>query len=499
MCGIVGIYGHNHVAQDLYDGLIILQHRGQDAAGIMTFDGTQFHLKKGDGMVPFVFNIKNMMRLQGNLGLGHVRYPTAGIYESSEAQPFYVNCPFGMAIVHNGNLTNYDELKNEVLKSNIRHLNTASDSEVLLNVIADEVLKLRTTKLSADQFFRAMAKVYQRVSGGYAVTGMFAGWGMFAFRDPYGIRPLIFGKRTIGLNDEFIFASESVVLDTLGFQIIHDVKPGEAIFIDSKRKIHKKICAEKTNWAPCIFEHVYFARPDSVIDHISVYKARLRMGTKLAYQIKKANLKIDTVIPIPDTSRSAAVPLARILGVKYREGFVKNHYIGRTFIMPGQRIRQKSIYYKLNPVKLEFRRKNVLLVDDSIVRGNTSRQIVEMARGAGAKKVFFASCCPPLKHPCLYGIDMANRKEFAANKLTIKEIQKEIGADALFYQKQPDLLEAVQAGNPKVKGFCMACFDGKYPTKDITEDVLQRVEKAREQAKIAVEAEEATEDQLTLL
>jgi amidophosphoribosyltransferase len=477
MCGIIGIIGNNPVATEIYDGLIVLQHRGQDSAGIMTYEN-HFHLKKGNGLVRDVFHTGNMLRLKGTIGIGHVRYPTAGCYDAREAQPFFVNSPFGIALIHNGNLTNYEKLKKEVIQKNARYLNTTSDSEVLLNVLANEILSLGTSDLTPELIFRAMKKVFGRLTGSYAVIALIANHGMLAFRDPNGIRPLCFGKRNGSLMNEYIFASESVASDTLGFELIGDVQPGEAVFVDMKRNIHRKQIV-KTKWAPCIFEHVYLARPDSFLDDVSVYKARIRMGISLAKKIKKAKLEIDSVIPVPDSARSAALPLASALGVKYREGLVKNRYIGRTFIMPGQGIRTKSIKYKLNPIPLELRRRNILLVDDSIVRGNTSKKIIQMVRDAGAKKVYFASTAPPLINPCLYGVDMPSRKEFVANGLTEEEIAKFIGADAVFYQDPEDLLAAGKEGNPKIKNFCYACMGGRYPTGDITEDVLQKADLAR--------------------
>lgn len=477
MCGILGIATNDSVAQEIYDGLTVLQHRGQDSAGIMTYED-RFHLKKGNGLVRDVFHTKNMLRLRGTIGIGHVRYPTAGGYDAAEAQPFFVNSPFGIALIHNGNLTNYEKLKEEVHKENIRYMNTTSDSELLLNVLANEILETKRRTLTPEALFKAMEGVYKRLKGSYAVIALIAGYGMIAFRDPYGIRPLCVGKRTRGMRTEYMFASESVALDTLGFDFVGDVQPGEVYVVDNKRNLYHKQVAKK-HWAPCIFEHVYLARPDSIIDDVSVYKSRLRMGESLARKIKKAKLDIDVVVPVPDSSRSAALPLAQALGVKYREGLVKNRYVGRTFIMPGQYIRKKSIHYKLNTIPLELRRRNVLLVDDSIVRGNTSKRIIEMVREAGAKKVYFASTAPPLVNPCPYGVDMPSRKEFVANGLTTEEIAKFIGADKLFYQDIKDLLAATKKGNPKIKDFCYACMGGKYPTGDITEEMLTKNEQTR--------------------
>ncbi len=484
MCGIIGIHSKDPVVYQLYDGLLMLQHRGQDAAGMVTYDG-QIHLHKGDGLVSDVFKQKEVDRLKGNMGMGHVRYPTAGTYDSAEAQPFYVNSPFGIALVHNGNLTNTESLRKEVLEKDQRHLNTKSDSEVLLNILAYEIGKVTTKDLLPEEIFKAMEMVFKRVRGGYAVIAVIAGHGLLAFRDPHGIRPLIMGEKVDGLYKDSIFASESVALDVLGFKVLRDLEPGEAVFIDMKGEVHTKICAVKKNFTPCIFEYVYFARPDSMIDKISVYKSRLRMGEKLAKKIKKAGIDIDVVIPVPTTSTHSAVTMAYELGVKYREGLIKNRYIGRTFIMPGQATRQKSIRRKLNPIQLEIKDKNVLLVDDSIVRGNTSRKIIEMVREMGAKKVYFASCSPALHHPCVYGIDMPSRKEFVANELNTEETAKAIGADALFYQDIEDLVEAVSEGNRDIKNFCMACFDGNYPTSDVTEEVLKAAEENRIKSRIA--------------
>lgn len=501
MCGIIGIIGNKPVAQELYDGLTVLQHRGQDSAGIMTFED-HFHLKKGNGLIRDVFHTKNMIRLKGSIGIGHVRYPTAGSYDAAEAQPFYVNSPFGMSLIHNGNLTNYDELKQEVSKVNIRHLNTKSDSELLLNVIANEILNLHTNVLTPKLLFKAMETVFKRLKGSYSVIALIANYGIVAFRDPYGIRPLCFGKRETDLIAEFAVASESVALDTLGFTFLEDVQPGEVIFIDMQRQLHRKQITKK-HWAPCIFEHVYLARPDSILDNVSVYKTRLRMGVSLAKKIKKAKLKIDVVVPIPDSSRSSALSLAQELGVNYREGLVKNRYIGRTFIMPGQSIRKKSIHYKLNPIPLELKNRNVLLVDDSIVRGNTSKRIIEMVREAGAKKVYFASAAPPIIHPCPYGVDMPSKKDFVAYDLATEKIAEFIGADMLFYQDVKDMLAAAQKGNPIISGFCHACMGGKYPTGDIDEEKLNKVEADRGNAQpiasFPLEEEETRDEQLSLL
>jgi len=496
MCGIIGIIQNTPVVQDLYDGLIVLQHRGQDAAGMATYNGGQIHLKKGNGYVRDVFRTKNILRLQGNMGVGHVRYPTAGCSSEEEAQPFYVNAPFGIALAHNGTLTNYEKLKKEVHKINLRHLNTSSDSEVLLNILAFELgheAKHKISKLTPDQIFKAVKRVFRRVEGGYSVIAMIVDHGILAFRDPNGIRPLTLGIKNTGAKTEYMLASESVAIQTLGYRILRDVNAGEAVYIDKHDGLFYKQCV-KAPIRPCIFEYVYLARPDSLIDNISVYKTRLRMGQYLAQQIKKDKLHIDVVVPVPDTSRHIAITLAAELKVKYREGFIKNRYIGRTFIMPNQAERKKSIRYKLNPIPLEFRNKNVLLVDDSIVRGNTSKQIVEMVWEAGAKKVYFASASPPLINPCVYGIDMPVRKDFIANQLSRDEIRKMINADKLYYQRYEDLEMAAHKGNPKIKKFCWACMGGKYPAGNITEEVLERVEQQR-----IVCTTPENEEQMTLL
>ncbi len=483
MCGVLGMLANQPVVQDLYDGLIVLQHRGQDAAGIATYDGNQIHVKKGNGLVRDVFRTKNIIRLKGNMGVGHVRYPTAGCYTEEEAQPFYVNAPFGIVLGHNGNLTNYNEVKKDVIDKDLRHLNTTSDSELLLNVLAHEMLQEKAKRhLTPEQIFNAIERVYKRIEGGYAVMAMIAGHGLVAFRDPNGIRPLVVGTRKKkDKPTEYIVASESVAIQTMGFELLRDVQPGEAIFIDEKtHKIHSKQCVQATP-TPCIFEFIYLARPDSLIDGISVYKTRIRMGQKLAKQIKEDPKKpdIDVIIPIPETSRGIAMAMSEVLKVRFREGFVKNRYIGRTFIMPSQHLRQKSIRYKLNPIPLEFKGKNVLLVDDSIVRGNTSRKIVEMVREAGAKNVYFASAAPPIVKPDVYGIDMPTRDELIASKLNINEVAKSIGVDKLYYQKIEDLLDCAREGNKKIKDFCWSSMGGPYPAGNITEEVLQRVEEER--------------------
>lgn len=478
MCGIIAIVGQTEVNQSIYDGLTVLQHRGQDAAGIVTCDDDgQLFLRKANGLVKDVFHTRHMVRLKGNMGIGHVRYPTAGCSTSAEAQPFYVNSPFGITLAHNGNLTNTKQLKDELFQSDRRHLNTNSDSEVLLNILAHELQKSSQLKPQSDDIFKAVTELHRRCKGAYAVVAMIAGVGILAFRDSHGIRPIVIGKR--GVN-EYAIASESVAIDSLGFELERDIAPGECIFIDVNGTIHAQQCADVAVYSPCIFEYVYFARPDSIIDGISVHKSRLRMGTKLAHKIKRdfAELDIDVVIPIPDTSRSAALQLSYDLGVPYQEGFIKNRYIGRTFIMPGQTERKKSVRQKLNAIDLEFRGKNVLLVDDSIVRGTTSQQIVQMARDAGANKVYFASAAPPVRYPNVYGIDMPSPEEFVAHERDIEQIAAELGADTLIYQDLDDLVEAVKY-NDKVQGFDTSCFDGNYITGDVDNAYLNYIDSLR--------------------
>ncbi len=486
MCGIVGIFAHSPVNQDLYDALTILQHRGQDAAGIVTKENGRFFLRKNNGMVRDIFTQEHMNYLRGNCGIAHVRYPTAGTSCSSEAQPFYVNSPYGIVMAHNGNLTNQEELTNELFKADMRHVNTNSDSEVLLNVIAHELQKLGKLELAPNDLFTAMNRLYKRCRGAYAVVGMLAEYGMFGFRDPNGIRPLIYGSRKNkdGTTD-YMIASESVALDALGFTVERDLKPGEVIYIDQNGELHSKICNGDSPPAPCIFEYVYFARPDSVIEGSLVYKTRVRMGKYLAQKIihEFPDHDIDVVIPIPESSRPSAVELANSLGIKFREGFVKNRYIGRTFIMPGQSEREKSVKQKLNAIPLEFKDKNVLLVDDSIVRGTTSRKIIDMAREAGAKKVYFASASPPIRFPNVYGIDMPVRSELVAYGRTNEEVCKEIGADWLVYQDLEDLIRAATPSDDQGnRQFDCSVFNGEYVTGDIDEKYLKRLEEQRNDA-----------------
>ncbi len=484
MCGIIGIVAHSPVNQAIYDGLTVLQHRGQDAAGIITCDGERLHLRKGNGLVRDVFHTRHMHRLYGNMGIGHVRYPTAGCESSAEAQPFYVNSPYGVSLAHNGNLTNANKLKQELFQEALRQINTDSDSEVLLNVFAHELQRHAELKMDVSHVFKAVAGVHRRCRGAYAAVAMITGYGVVAFRDPCGIRPLVYGKRETAEGVDYMMASESVALDVLDFELIDDVAPGEAVFVTLDGQIHKQQCAEHSSVSPCIFEYVYLARPDSIIDQVSVYKARLRMGDKLAKKICRVwpDHDIDVVIPIPDTSRTSALQLAYNLGVKYREGFIKNRYIGRTFIMPGQQQRKKSVRQKLNAIELEFRDKNVLLVDDSIVRGTTSSQIIEMARDAGAKKVYFASAAPPVRYQNVYGIDMPSNNELIAADRTEDEVGAEIGADWLVFQDLQDLIEAVGKGNPDIEVFDASVFTGEYITGDVSSDYLNDLQASRSDA-----------------
>ena len=484
MCGIIGMVARSAVNQAIYDGLTVLQHRGQDAAGIITCEGGRLHLRKNNGLVRDVFHTRHMLRLYGNMGIGHVRYPTAGCESSAEAQPFYVNSPYGISLAHNGNLTNSDKLKQELFQDDLRQINTDSDSEILLNVLAHELQQKGKLKMKVDDVFRAVAGVHKRCRGAYAAVAMITGYGVVAFRDPFGIRPLVFGKQESPQGTSYMMASESVALDGLGYELVRDVAPGEAVFITLDGQLHTRQCAENPAVKPCIFEYVYLARPDSIIDDVSVYKARLRMGEKLADKIRRVrpDHDIDVVIPIPDTSRTSALQMANNLGLKYREGFIKNRYIGRTFIMPGQQQRKKSVRQKLNAIDLEFNGKNVLLVDDSIVRGTTSTQIIEMAREAGAKKVYFASAAPPVRFPNVYGIDMPNSNELIAHGRTEEEVCREIGADWLLFQDLEDLKEAVRKGRPDIDGFDDSVFTGNYITGDIDEDYLNLLQSSRSDA-----------------
>jgi amidophosphoribosyltransferase len=502
MCGILGIVAHSPVNQLLYDGLLLLQHRGQDAAGIVTSEHNSFHMHKGGGMVRDVFRTRNMRSLPGNLGIAHCRYPTAGsAFKVAEAQPFYVNSPFGIVLGHNGNLTNSEQLKEEMFRTDRRHINTGSDSEVLVNVLAHE-LEQAAVKLRLDPaaIFKAVANVHRRVRGAYAVVAMIAGYGVLAFRDPFGIRPAVIGYNETQAGTEYMVASESVAVDALGFRVLRDIGPGEAIFIDEDGRFHAQQCAEQASLNPCIFEYVYLARPDSLIDGASVYETRLHMGEKLADKIRRQyrHLDVDVVIPIPDSSRPSALQLAAGLGVPYREGFVKNRYIGRTFIMPGHAVRTRSVRQKLNPMSMEFSGKNVLLVDDSIVRGTTSREIVQMARESGARKVFFASAAPPVRFPNVYGIDMPTRAELIAAHRSEDEVTRELGADALIYQDLEALKDAVRQANPRLTSFETSCFDGVYVTGDVTTDYLRAIEIHRDATRDSGEDVETAQLDLNL-
>ena len=496
MCGLVGLVARTDVAPDIYDALTVLQHRGQDAAGIVTCVGGRFSQRKGEGLVRDVFRQQHMQRLQGTMGIGHVRYPTAGSSGTALAQPFYVNSPYGIALAHNGNLTNSEQLTQELFQDDLRHLNTDSDSEVLLNVFAHELQTLGKLNPSADDIFQAVEAVHKRCRGGYAVVGLLVDYGVFGFRDPRGIRPLVIGSRETANGQEYMIASESVALDVLGFTLLGDVAPGEAIFIDQDGQLHRRQCAANAKMVPCIFEHVYFARPDSLMDGISVYKTRMRQGAALAKKIRRLrpDLHIDVIIPIPDTSRIAAQSMAYELGIKFREGLMKNRYIGRTFIMPGQSERKKSVRQKLNPVPLEFLGKNVMLVDDSIVRGTTCRQIIEMARDAGAANVFFASAAPPVRYPNVYGIDMPSAAELITHNRSVEEVCELIGADWLVYQDLDDLVRCSLDGNPEVDGFDCSVFNGEYITGDVDQNYLDRVELLRnDEAQIERRAQFAAE------
>ena len=478
MCGIIGIYHKNkNVSGDIYDALIQVQHRGQDAAGIATWDKSKMSLHKELGVVTEVFKTGESLNLEGNIGVGHVRYPTAGCSDASEAQPFYSANPVNISLAHNGTLTNSEQTRTSLLKTRFCQFNTQSDSEVLLNLFAYELYKTNFRVLKNNHVFTALKNVYQRCEGGYAVVMLVAGVGIVAFRDPNGIRPLVLGKN----KDSYMVASESSALAALGYSFVRDVSPGEAIIISENGELSKKQCSKKENHTPCLFEFVYFSRPDSTIDSISVHKARLRMGDFLGEKILKeyGHLDIDVVIPIPDTSRTSAMQVAYKLGAKYREGFIKNRYIGRTFIMPGQSIRKRSVAHKLSPIEIEFKNKNVLLVDDSIVRGNTSKKIIEMVRKNGANKVFFASAAPPIRYQNVYGIDMPATSELVASGRTVKEIEKFIGADTLIYQELGALKLSAQIGNPKIKNFEDSVFTGEYCAGNVTKEFLKQLEENR--------------------
>lgn len=487
MCGVVALFGTKPVNQEIYEALSVLQHRGQDAAGIVTSDGHRVYSRTGRGLARNVFSGDHLFEMKGNTGIGHVRYPTAGSNTASEAQPFYVNSPFGIALGHNGNLINAQQLTDTVFRDDFRQLNSTSDSEVMLNVFAFELSKIvraSRTDLTPDHVFDAISKVYERCRGAFAVTALIVGYGILAFRDSHGIRPLIYGKRETPDGTEYAVVSESVALDVLGFDIVRDVAPGEAVFIDSDGKVHTRICADDTKNLPCIFEFVYLARPDSMIDNISVYKTRLRMGEFLGRRLLEQwpDHDIDVVIPVPDTSRTSALQLAHTIGVKYREGFIKNRYFDRTFIMSQQAERRYSVRHKLNAIRLEFENKNVLLVDDSIVRGTTSKQIILRAREAGAKSVYFASASPPVRHANVYGIDIPSPAELVAKNRSVEQVSERIGADYLIYQRIEDLAASVLSPTSDVNQFEMCVFDGKYITNDVSPEYLNELSRTRADA-----------------
>ncbi len=493
MCGIVGAVSHEPVNQSIYDALSVLQHRGQDAAGIITSDGKRLYIRRGNGLVRDVFHTRHMQRLKGYMGVGHVRYPTAGTSSVSEAQPFYVNSPYGISLAHNGNLTNARQLKHELYAQDRRHINTDSDSEILLNILAQELSRQDSYKVTPEDIFTAVSGVHKRCTGAYAVVLMITRDGLVGFRDPNGIRPLCYGARETAQGVDYMLASESVALATQGYQLVRDIEPGEAIYITHDGVVHTQQCAETPRYNTCIFEYVYFSRPDSIIDDVFVHKARMRMGHKMAERIQREwpDHDIDVVIAIPDTSRTSAAEIADVLDVKYREGFIKNRYIGRTFIMPGQMQRKKSVRMKLNPIDLEFEDKNVLLVDDSIVRGTTSREIVQMARNSGAKKVYFASASPAIRYPNIYGIDMPAAHELIAHNKTEAEVAEAIGADKMIYQTLDDLVASVREGNPSLEHFDTSVFTGDYITGEGDAYFSLLEQERNDQAKINRENESA--------
>lgn len=497
MCGIVGVVAKSHVNQTIFDALTVLQHRGQDAAGMVTCQGNRFFLRKDNGLVNEVFRTRHMRKLSGSMGIGHVRYPTAGSSSSAEAQPFYVNSPYGIALAHNGNLTNAEALVDEIFRADLRHINTTSDSEVLLNIFAHELQSIGKLVPVAEDIFKAVERVHTRCEGAYAVVAIITGYGIVAFRDPFGIRPLVYGKREVAGGAEYMVASESVALDSAGFQLVRDVQPGEAIFISEAGEIQTKMCASSSQLAPCLFEYVYLARPDSILDGISVHHARMEMGVRLAEKVlrERPDHDIDIVIPIPDTSRTAALEMANRLGVKFREGFIKNRYIGRTFIMPGQTQRKRSVRQKLNPIKAEFKDKVVMLVDDSIVRGTTSAQIVEMAREAGARKVYFASAAPEVRFPNVFGIDMPSANELIAHGRSAAEVGEMIGTDWMLYQDLADLKLCITCFNEAIDDFDTCVFDGQYVTGTVTSDYLTKLdEKRNDDAKLSSKSTQIEDD-----
>lgn len=482
MCGVIGLIANEEVFKDLYQGILAIQHRGQDAAGMITYDG-RFHTKKGNGLVNDIFNAANARRLKGKIGIGHTRYPTVGGGGGEDAQPFFVNSPHGIIMAHNGNVVNYQELKTLLFDKYRRIVNSDNDVEVILNIFAQELAMKDSHPLKPEDIYEAVRNVFKKVRGSYSVVAYIAEQGMMAFRDPFGIKPLVYGTRRKGMVPEYAIASESVSLNMMNFSGIKDIKPGEVIFIDQKRRFHSKVLTHGRR-TPCLFEWVYFARPDSFIDDVNVYKCRINLGRFLAEEIKKQNIQPDVVVPVPDSARDAAVEIARKLNLPYREALVKNRYIGRTFIMPSDQSRKSSIRQKLNPIAAEFKNKKVLVVDDSIVRGNTSRSIIEMVRECGAEKVFFASYSPPLRFPCVYGIDMQTVSEFIARDSDPGQVAKKIKADKVIYQSLDALKKAVQLENKDLTDFCGACFSGEYPTGDITPDVLKKIEKERGRARL---------------
>lgn len=481
MCGVLGIFDSEAVIAKVYDAMLTLQHRGQDSAGILTYNG-RYHLKKGNGLVQDIFDARNIKRLKGNIAIGHTRYPTVGEGSVEDAQPFWISYPFGIAAAHNGNVTNFKELKDQLLSGSKKIINSNCDVEVILHIFAEYIAKHRRRELTPEIIFNAVRYVYRRVKGSYSVVLHIADKGIVAFRDPYGLRPLLFGSKTAESGPAYAFASESAALKVMGFEEFRDLEPGSAVFIDNDKNVHEKRVAHRP-FRPCIFEYIYFARPDSNLNKINVYKARALLGRALSKNIRQQAFvkKIDVVVPVPDSARTAAIEIARLLKLKYREGLVKNRYIGRTFIMPGDRIRQKSIRHKLSPINEVFKGKNVLLVDDSIVRGNTSRAIIKLVREAGAENVYFASYSSPLTNPCVYGIDMQTRGEFIAkDSVTPEQIAEKIDADAVVYQDIHEMEKAVRAQNKDIKSFCKACFTGDYPTGDVSAEILAQIERERE-------------------
>jgi amidophosphoribosyltransferase len=477
MCGFIGVIGSDAAVREIYDGLLAVQHRGQDSAGIITYDG-RFHIKKGEGLVRDIFTASNVARLQGSVGVGHVRYPTVGSGGGEDAQPFTVSYPFGIVMAHNGNVANYEELHGELARDSLRYIYSGCDVEVLLNIFASALARNGREGFSVEAYYKAVEEVYRKVRGAYSVVGYIAGHGMFAFRDPYGIKPIAMGKREINGKPAYAVASESVVLRAIGYELMPPGNPGEALFIDLDHEVATRQLVEPKHH-PCIFEFVYFARPDTYLEGASVYQSRSRMGQRLAETFRKSGLRADVVIPVPDSARTAALAMAQELELPYREGLVKNRYLGRTFIMATDGERQRSVRHKLNAIDDEFRGKDVLLVDDSIVRGHTSSQMVQLARSAGVRKVYFAVTSPPLKHPCVYGIDMSTRGEFIARERTIEQVAEMIGADGVVYQTLEDLIASIQNDHPEIKNFCTACFSGEYPTGDITDEMLLRIEEER--------------------